>query len=137
MRATLQRDFSAPPVRWCISSPMIRTVRMGTCLLVVAGLTASIAGAADDAAKARRCEATKLAAVGRYDACLANARARGVTKQATPSSARCDAQLQKKWQKAEKSAGGACPTTRDLAGVRLESTRHGARIASQLERLQS
>ena len=81
------------------------------------------------AAKARRCKATKLAAVGRYDACLANARARAVTKQSTPSFGRCDTQLQKKWQKAEKSAGGACPTSGDLPGVRLAATRHGTRIA--------
>jgi hypothetical protein len=118
--------------------PMIRTVRVRTLLVIqiVACLTSSIA-AADDAAKARRCEATKLAAVGRYDACRANARARAVTKQSTPSYARCDGQLEKKWQKAEKSAGGACPTTGDLASVRLASTRHGALIASELERVQS
>jgi esterase/lipase superfamily enzyme len=114
---------------------MIRTLRVGV-LLVFVGLTCSTAGAADEAAKGRRCQATKLAAVGRHDACLANAEARAVTKQTTPSIGRCDAQLQKKWRKAEKSAGGACPTG-DLARARLASTRHGAFIASLLDRPQS
>lgn len=87
----------------------------------------------DDAAKARRCQATKLSAVGRYQLCLADADARAVTKQTAPSYARCDKQLQRKWQSAEKRAGGTCPTTNDLARIRLASTRHGALIASQLD----
>jgi esterase/lipase superfamily enzyme len=117
---------------------MICTVRLRTLLviLILACLTSPIA-AADDAAKARRCQSTKLAAVGRYDACLLNAEARAVTKQTAPSYARCDAQLQKKWQKAEKSADGTCPTTGDLARMRLAATRHGALIAGQLDRAQS
>jgi hypothetical protein len=68
---------------------MIRTLRVGV-LLVSVGLTCATAGAADDAAKGRRCQATKLAAVGRYDACLADAEARAVTKQTTPPFGRCD-----------------------------------------------
>src|SRR6185295_4482601 len=110
---------------------MGRLMRVGIALVCTVML-ASSAGAADDATKARRCHAAKLSAVGRYDLCLASADARAVTKQTTPSYARCDKQLQKKWQKAEKSAGGACPTTGDLARARLAATRHGAVIASQL-----
>lgn len=125
-----------PPTSAYLVTTMIRTLRVGV-LLVFVGLTCATAGAADDAAKGRRCRATKLAAVGRYDACLASAEARAVTKQATPSYARCDAQLQKKWRKAEKSGGGTCPTSGDLSRVRLAATRHGALIASLLDRAQS
>ena len=109
---------------------MIRTARLGMLLVMLPCLSSSIAGAADDAAKLRRCQATKLAAVGRYDACLASAEARAVPRQTTPSYGRCDAQLQKKWRKAEK--GAACPG--NLARIRLASTQHGALIAGELER---
>lgn len=106
-----------------------------TWALVALGLLALPAAAGarlDDAAKARRCEAAKLAAVGRYQLCLADADARAVTKQVAPSYAACDRRLQRKWEKAEARAGDACPTTNDLARVRLAATRHGALLASQL-----
>jgi hypothetical protein len=87
----------------------------------------------DEAAKARRCQAAKLVAVGRYELCLADADARAVTKQTQPSYAKCDKQLQRKWHSAEKRGGGACKTTNELARIRLATTRHGALIASQLD----
>lgn len=112
---------------------MVGTLRTRTMLLAAVLVLPAAALAADDAAKARRCQATKLSAVGRYQLCLADADARAVAKQTTPSYVRCDKQLQAKWQKAEKRAGGTCPTTNDLARIRLAATRHGALIAGQLD----
>ncbi len=67
---------------------------------------------------------------GRYQLCLADADARAVAKQTQADYARCDKQLRAKWHKTEQRAGGTCPTTSDLARVRLAATRHGAAIAT-------
>lgn len=112
---------------------MVGTLRTRTVLLGSVLMLPTLAGAAGDATKARRCEATKLSAVGRYQLCLADADARAVREQTAPSYVRCDLQLQRKWEKAERRAGSACPTTDDLARVRLAATRHGALIAGLLD----
>ena len=106
----------------------IRTMLLGSVLLLPA-----LAGAANDAAKARRCQATKLSAVGRYQLCLADTDARAVRRQSPPLYPRCDRQLQRKWRKAEQQADGTCPTADDLPRLRLAATRDGAVIASQLD----
>ncbi|MCW5893937.1 MAG: alpha/beta hydrolase [bacterium] len=112
---------------------MVRTLGMGALVaLSLLAVPAVAAARLDDAARARRCQAAKLAAVGRYQLCLADAEAHAVMQQTQPVVARCDRQLRRRWEKAERRGGGTCPTTSDLARVRLASTRHGARIASQL-----
>jgi Alpha/beta hydrolase of unknown function (DUF900) len=83
-------------------------------------------------ARATRCQAGKVLAVGRYDMCRAKADARAVKKGVPANHARCDARFRKKWLKLEAKAKGACPTQGDLAALQLEALRHGQRATATL-----
>jgi len=84
-------------------------------------------------ARATRCQAGKLLAVGQYDLCRAQAEAKAVRSGGEPDHAKCDARLARKWEKLEAKARGECPTDGDVEALQLAAMRHGERVTSALD----
>jgi esterase/lipase superfamily enzyme len=82
--------------------------------------------------KGTGCTAAKLVAAGQYQLCRAQADAKAARKGLPADHTRCDAQLAKKFARAEQRSGGTCPTTGDEAAVRLAGTRHGDAVVDTL-----
>jgi hypothetical protein len=94
------------------------TGRVGLIGVLVLGLVGGwgSVGSAGGVSKAQVCEASKLTAAGLKASCLAIEEAKGVLG-ATARPERCDAAFAKAFAKAEKFAGGACPTTGDTVAI--------------------
>jgi esterase/lipase superfamily enzyme len=97
-------------------------------LLLVTFLTPAWAASG----KGANCTAAKLVAAGQYQLCRAQADAKAARKGTSPDHGRCDAQLAKKFARAEARSGGTCPTTGDEPAVRLVATRNGDAVAHTL-----
>ena len=83
------------------------------------------ASGARAATAARKCQASKNKAAGKYVACRQNAEAKlastGDTTKYDAAIIKCETKYQTAWQKAEQkavNAGGACTTTGDETGVK-------------------
>jgi hypothetical protein len=92
-----------------------QSIVAGTVVAIV-GLHAATPGAAPRS-DAQVCEAAKINAAGRKQACLAAERAKEVKGRA-PNYARCDERFMKSFTKAETKAGpGVCPSEGDAAAI--------------------
>ena len=107
---------------------MLRLVASLTVPLFVMILTPAHAASG----KGAGCTAAKLVAAGQYQLCRAQADAKAARKGIPADHTRCDAQLAKKFARAEQRSGGTCPTTGDEAAVRLAGMRHGDAIVDTL-----
>jgi hypothetical protein len=93
------------------------TVRQGLMVVLAVAAVGWVGAAGAGPTKAQVCEADKLTAAGKKEACLANERAKEV-KGGTPDFAKCDAAFMKAFTKAETKAGpGICPTEGDAVAV--------------------
>src|SRR5262245_52538500 len=82
-------------------------------LLVLAILTASrLANSAIN--EAAICEASKLAAAGKYGACRLQNTSKATAQQEAPFFEKCKEKLLTRWAKIETKGGGACPTVGDV-----------------------
>jgi esterase/lipase superfamily enzyme len=107
---------------------MPRLLAPAVVVLVVTFLTPAHAASG----KGVGCTAAKLVAAGQYQLCRAQADAKAARKGIPADHGRCDAQLAKKFARAEERSGGTCPTTGDEAAVRLAASRHGDAVVDTL-----
>ena len=93
------------------------TVRQGLMVVAAVAMVGWAAAAGAGPTKAQTCEAAKLTAAGKKEACLANERAKEVKGKA-PDYAKCDEAFMKAFTNAETKAGpGVCPSTGDAVAV--------------------
>ncbi|HEV7734199.1 MAG TPA: alpha/beta hydrolase [Candidatus Binatia bacterium] len=107
-------------------------MRIASLLLTLHLLAVGPGAAMAQPAAGRGCEASKLLAVGQYHLCRSRVDAKAARKGTTGDHTRCDAQLAKKFTKAEARADGTCPTTNDRDDIQLAATRHGDEVATRL-----
>ena len=93
-------------------------IQVGRWITLIVTLVAGGADAADPAAK---CQAAKLKETGKYGLCRFQAEAKAVKRGSTvklPAAlAKCDAKLATKWAAVEAKSDGACPTSGDAGGI--------------------
>ena len=97
------------------------------------------ASGARAATAARKCQASKNKAAGKYVACRQNAEAKlastGDTTKYDAAIIKCETKYQTAWQKAEQkavNAGSACTTTGDETGVKTVTDGYSGNIATAL-----
>ncbi len=109
-------------MRKSILSSVVTAVALGLVLT-------SPAPAADPAVK---CEAGKLNEASKYGACRLRAESKAVKKAGPADYTKCEAKFDKKWDKVEGKAEGACPTNGDKGGIEGDITEHCDVIAAKL-----
>jgi hypothetical protein len=90
------------------------------------------ASAAAGLSPADKCEANKVATAGKYGACRLKAESKAIKKGVAPDHGKCDAKYADKFAKAEAAAGGACPTSGDLAALQGLITQHSNDVVTAL-----
>ena len=86
------------------------------CGMAVAFVTLS-APAVSAMSDADKCAAKKMKVAGKYVFCRLKQDAKAVKKGGAPDYSKCDSKFAAKWANIESKAGGACPTTGDVAEV--------------------
>jgi hypothetical protein len=81
---------------------------------------------------AQKCQAAKLKAVSKYDACRLKAEAKAVLKGGSADMSKCDSKIASSWAKAETKGGVDCPTSGDVAPITAEAVSHTDVITAAL-----